>query len=65
MTDDRRNWARYLSMGFQIAATIGFGIVLGRGLDSWLETRLPFFTLGLALLSIVIALYQLFRDFGK
>lgn len=48
----------------QIVATIALGMILGHFLDRWLDTERPWWTLAGATLGIVVALYQLFRDFS-
>ncbi|MES2619290.1 MAG: AtpZ/AtpI family protein [Bacteroidota bacterium] len=59
------NYLRYSGIGFQIAATIGVGVFIGYQLDKWLHTPQPYFTLGFALVFVILGLYIGLKDFGK
>lgn len=49
-----------MSLGWELAVPIFGGVLLGHLLDDWLETR-HIFTLGLLVLGIAIAYYNLAR----
>lgn len=50
-------YLKYTTLGFQMLATVILGLLIGRGLDKWLETSTPYFTLIFVLLFIFVALY--------
>ena len=58
-------YQRFIGAAFQMLITILLGVWLGRYLDSYFETRKPWFTLGFALLAIGVALYGLIRSLPK
>jgi ATP synthase protein I len=59
-------WLRYTSLGFQMMATIGLAIWLGRTLDGRLGMQqIPAFTIGLLLLSVIGSLIGLIKGFTK
>ncbi len=60
------NWAKYSSMGFQMAAIIGVGVFAGVKLDAWLDfKKVPIFTLLFSLLSVFAAMWYFVKDFLK
>lgn len=58
-------YQRFIGAAFQMLITILLGVWLGRYLDAYFETEKPWFTLGLALFAIGIALYGLIRSLPK
>jgi ATP synthase protein I len=59
------NYLKYSGLGFQIAATIGVGVLIGYQLDKWLKTPQPYFTLGFSFAFVILALFIGLKDFGK
>jgi F0F1-type ATP synthase assembly protein I len=58
-------YMRYAGLGFQIAGTLGAGVLLGYWLDKWMHTKQPYFMLGCSFLFLIAGMYLGFRDFLK
>jgi F0F1-type ATP synthase assembly protein I len=58
-----KSYARYSGMAFQMLATIALGAWGGTKLDEHFQTEMPWFTLGLAILSVILAIYMAVKDF--
>ncbi len=58
-------FAKYSSLGFQMAVIIGGGCYGGFKLDEHYQNKTPVFTIVLSLVSIAIALYLVLKDFIK
>jgi F0F1-type ATP synthase assembly protein I len=59
------SYARYSGMGLQMLAIILVGVFGGYKLDQWLHTG-PLLTIILSLLSVIISIYSVTRNFlGK
>jgi len=58
-------YLKYSGLAIQMGVIIGLGAWGGTALDAHYHTRKPVFTIILSLLSIVIALYLVLRDFIK
>ena len=56
---------RYSSLAFQMAATIGLFAFGGYWLDKHFQSKVPYWTIGLALLGVGISLFTVIRDFTK
>ncbi len=56
------SYARYTSIAFQMLAIILIGVFGGIKLDEWLELKFPVFTVILAILSVVLAIYYAVKD---
>jgi F0F1-type ATP synthase assembly protein I len=50
-------------MATQMAVTIFLGVWGGMKLDQYFETKIPVYTLILSLVSVVLAVYMVIRDF--
>jgi F0F1-type ATP synthase assembly protein I len=59
-----RSYARYTGLGFQMLALIGLGTWGGIELDKRLDSR-PAFTIALSLISVLLALGLVVREFLK
>lgn len=60
------DYGKYSAMGFQMLAIMGIGIYGGIKLDEWLGfTKTPIFTILLALVSVILAIYFVVRDLLK
>lgn len=57
-----RSYAKYSTMGFQMIVIIGGLTWLGVKMDEWLSVNGPVFTIILALLSIGISFYLIFKQ---
>lgn len=55
-------YMKYSGMAFQMGITIGVFSYLGKRLDAYFETTTAYWTAGLALLGVVLALYLLLKD---
>ena len=64
-SDRLRSVARYSGIGAQMAATIGLSTWAGYWLDKHFQTNTPWFTLGLMLLGLFAALYNVIRAVSK
>ena len=58
-------YAKYSGLGFQMLATIGGGVILGQYLDKRQALETPWWTIGLTLLGIGMALYFVFKTLPK
>lgn len=56
--------APYIGLGFQFATTIGFGILVGYGIDIWIDTT-PFGLLISVFFFSVVAMIAFFRTVTK
>lgn len=56
-------YARYSTAGIQVVAFVVICVLLGRQLDSWLETSKPWFTMVFALLGSVGGIIQIIVRF--
>lgn len=56
------SYVKYTAIGFQMIAIIVVGTGIGMWLDNKYETETPWYTLGLALLSVFAALYTTLRE---
>ena len=57
-----RTIAKYSGMAAQMLATIGFSAWAGTWLDGHYHTKTPWFTIGLMLAGVLVALYQVIRS---
>jgi len=56
---------RYSGMALKMAVVIIAGTFSGRKLDENLELSFPFWTMTLALASVVISIYLVIKDFSR
>ncbi|MFD1467415.1 AtpZ/AtpI family protein [Hymenobacter caeli] len=63
--DRMRAVAKYSGIAFQMLATIGLSAWAGIWLDGHFHTKTPWFTIGLMLLGVLVALYQVIRSLTK
>ncbi len=57
--------AKYSGIAFQMLAIIGLSAWAGVWLDGHYHTKTPWFTVGLMLLGLFVALYQVIRSLTK
>jgi F0F1-type ATP synthase assembly protein I len=57
--------AKYSGLAFQMLAIIGGSAWLGTWLDGYFKTNNPWFTIGLLLLGVLVALFQVIRGLTK
>ncbi len=57
------NVLRFSGMAVQMGVTIAAGTFAGQKLDAYFKTKNPYFTIGLALFSVVVALYLAIKPF--
>jgi len=60
-----KSYAKYSGLGFQMVAIILLGVFGGVKLDEYINIEFPVFTVVLALLSVMIAIYFAVKDFIK
>jgi F0F1-type ATP synthase assembly protein I len=58
-------YAKYSSLGIQMAVIIGGGCYGGYKLDKYLQNKTPIFTIILSLASIALAMYVVLKDLIK
>ena len=56
---------KYSTMAFQMGATIGIFAFGGYKLDQHFKTKAPYWTIGLSLVGVAIALFSVIKDFIK
>jgi len=59
------DFIRYSSLGFEMMAIIGAGTFGGYKIDQWMKNEFKGFTLGLMILSVVIAIVYATRNLLK
>ena len=59
------SFIRYSSLGFEMMAIIGLGTFLGYKIDQWMNNEFKGFTLGLMILSVIIAILFGIRNLLK
>lgn len=59
------NALRYSGIGFQIMATVGVGFFIGYKLDEYVGNKKPYFTAGISVLFVFLALYVALKDLTK
>lgn len=60
-----KNFLRYSGLGFQMLATILLGVLIGQGLDYYVELNKPWFTVVFTVLFVLIALFNVVREIIK
>lgn len=63
--DQINYYAKYSAMAFQMAVIIGLGTFGGYKIDHWLGLKFNIFTIVLALVSVVAAIYFVVKDLLK
>lgn len=56
------NFIRFSSLGFEMMVIIGLGAFGGYKIDQWMENEFKGFTLGLMILSVVLAILYGIRN---
>jgi uncharacterized membrane protein (DUF106 family) len=64
-TEGVNQYLKFSAMGIQMAVTIALFAWLGNFLDKKYETDQPFFTAGLSLLGVFVALYLMLKQLPK
>lgn len=59
------DYVKYSGLAFQMAALILLGYWLGGKIDSWLDFRIPIFTIVLILLFLSLSFYSLIKSLPK
>jgi hypothetical protein len=57
------SYARYSSMAFQMIVILGLGVWGGIKIDDLLNLTFPLFTVILSLAAVLLALYNVLKDF--
>ncbi|MCD6354736.1 MAG: AtpZ/AtpI family protein [Prolixibacteraceae bacterium] len=55
---DSNTFIRYSALGFEMMSIIGLGTFGGYKIDQWMGNKFKWFTLGLMILSVVIAIFH-------
>ena len=58
------HYSYYFGIGFRILGTVLAGLGLGYWIDSSIQNEIPYFTVILGFLAIVLTLYQIIREFS-
>lgn len=61
-TNERKKWAAWIGVPFQMAATIFAGYWAGSWLDEKYAVDRQWWTIGLTLFAVLISLYQLIKQ---
>ncbi|MDT0647209.1 AtpZ/AtpI family protein [Zunongwangia sp. F260] len=61
MKDDQRKYLHLINIAFQMGIIIAAGVFLGIWLDEKFPNKYSAFTIGVSLLGVFIALYQVYR----
>ncbi|MBI5542019.1 MAG: AtpZ/AtpI family protein [Bacteroidia bacterium] len=59
------SFGRYSSMAIQMMVIIAGGSLGGLQLDKWTDTKFPYFTLSLSVISVALAVYFAIKDVIK
>ena len=59
------SFIRYSSLSFEMMAIIGFGTLGGYKIDQWMKNEFKAFTLGLMVLSVILAIIYGTRNILK
>ncbi|MCB2220934.1 MAG: AtpZ/AtpI family protein [Bacteroidetes bacterium] len=59
------NYARYSSIAFQMLVIILVGVWGGIKLDEWIGLSIPLFTVLFSIISVILAIYYVTKDFLK
>ena len=60
-----KQYVKYTGAGFEILAYILIFVAIGYGLDYYLQTEIPWFTLIFSLLGCAAAIYKVIQRFGN
>ncbi|GAC1375872.1 MAG: hypothetical protein NVS3B25_05420 [Hymenobacter sp.] len=63
--DQASNVAKYSGIAFTMLAIIGLSAWLGTWLDGHFQNKTPYYTVGLMVLGLFVALYQVIRSLTK
>ncbi|MDT0689638.1 AtpZ/AtpI family protein [Salegentibacter sp. F188] len=61
MKDDQRKYLHLINIAFQMGIIIAAGVFFGIWLDEKFPNKYSAFTIGVSLLGVFIALYQVYR----
>lgn len=61
MKDDQRKYLHLINIAFQMGIIIAAGVFLGIWLDGKFPNKYSAFTIGVSLLGVFLALYQVYR----
>lgn len=59
------NFAKYSSISFQMIVVIGVFAFIGHKIDEYRQAKTPFFTAGLSLVGVGVAMYQVVKQLNK
>lgn len=57
------NYAKYSGIAVQMLVIILLGVFGGYKIDQWLRLSFPVFTILLSILSVIVAIYSVVKDF--
>ncbi len=60
-----KSYAKYSSIAVQMLAIILLGVFVGVKIDKWIRWEFPVFTALFSIISVVLAVYYVTRDFLK
>ena len=59
------NYVKYSGLFFQMFVIISLFAFIGSALDTYAQTKQPYYTAGLSLLGVVIAIYQVLKEVNE
>ncbi|MDT0642150.1 AtpZ/AtpI family protein [Zunongwangia sp. F363] len=65
MKNDQRKYLEFVNIAFQMGIIIAAGVFLGIWLDGKFPNKYSAFTIGVSLLGVFIALYQVYRGISN
>jgi len=66
MSDDKHgNMARYAGLATQWMVMLGVAVFVGYKLDVWIKWKVPVFLILLPLISLLLSLWQIIKEFNK
>ncbi|WP_373057259.1 AtpZ/AtpI family protein [Zunongwangia sp. H14] len=65
MKNDQRKYLEFVNIAFQMGIIIAAGVFLGIWLDGKFPNKYSGFTIGVSLLGVFIALYQVYRGISN
>ncbi|MDT0675345.1 AtpZ/AtpI family protein [Autumnicola musiva] len=65
MKDNQHKYLEFINIAFQMGIIIAAGVFLGIWLDEKFPNKYSAFTIGISLLGVFIALYQVYRGISN
>jgi len=65
MEEPRNPYGKYMSVGWQLIGGLAIGMIAGYFIDEWMGNKVPWATIILSVLMIIVGLYQLIKVIQK